>query len=68
MDKVYKIIEVVGTSEKNYDDAIKNGIAEASKTLKGMAWFEVKEFRGGLKDGEITQYQAIMKIGFLLID
>jgi flavin-binding protein dodecin len=68
MDKVYKVIEVVGTSETSYNDAIKNGVAEASKTLKGMSWFEVKEMRGGLKDGKITQYQAIMKIGFLLID
>ena len=67
MDKIYKIIEVAGTSTKSFDDAISNGIAEAAKTLKGMAWFEVKEMRGGLKDGEISQYQAVIRIGFLLI-
>jgi len=68
MEKIYKIIEVVGCSPKSYDDAIKNAVAEAGKTLKGMAWFEVKEMRGGVKDGTITEYQAIMKIGFRLID
>jgi flavin-binding protein dodecin len=68
MEKIYKIIEVVGCSSKNYDEAIKNAVAEAAKTLKGMAWFEVKEMRGGVKDGTITEYQAIVKIGFRLID
>lgn len=67
MDKVYKVIEVVGCSSKSYEDAIQNGIKEAAKTLKGMAWFEVKEFRGGIKDNAVTEFQAVMKIGFLLI-
>ena len=68
MEKIYKIIEVVGCSPKNYDDAIKNAINEAAKTLKGMAWFEVKEMRGGVKDGMISEYQAICKIGFRLLE
>ncbi len=68
MDRVYKVIEVVGCSDKNYDDAIQNAVTEAAKTLKGLAWFEVKEMRGGLKEGKITEYQAMVKIGFRLID
>ncbi len=68
MEKIYKIIEVVGCSPKSYDEAIKNAVSEAGKTLKGMAWFEVKEMRGGVKDGAITEYQAIVRIGFRLID
>jgi flavin-binding protein dodecin len=68
MDKVYKVIEVVGCSSKSYEDAIKNAVDEAAKSLKGMAWFEVKEMRGGLKDGAITEFQAIIKIGFRLIE
>jgi hypothetical protein len=68
MEKIYKIIEVVGCSPRSYDEAIKNAVAEAAKTLKGIAWFEVKEMRGGVKDGTITEYQAIVKIGFRLID
>ncbi len=67
MNKVYKVIDVVGTSPKSYQDAIETAVAEASKTLKGMAWFEVKEMRGGLQDGKVTEYQAVLKIGFRLI-
>jgi flavin-binding protein dodecin len=68
MDKVYKVIEVVGCSAKSYQDAIQNAVTEAAKTLTGLAWFEVKEMRGGLKEGKITEYQAMVRIGFRLIE
>ena len=67
MDKTYKIIELVGTSEKNYEDAINNAVAEASKSLKAMSWFEVMQLRGGIKDGKVCEYQAIIKVGFKLV-
>ena len=68
MNKVYKVIEVVGCSSKSYDNAVENAIAEAGKSLKGLAWFEVMEWRGGIKDGKISEYQAVTKVGFRLID
>ncbi len=68
MEKIYKVIEVVGCSPKNYQDAIQNAVSEAAKTLNGLAWFEVKEMRGGIKDGAISEYQAIVKLGFRLIE
>ena len=43
MGKTFKIIEMVGTSEKGYEDAIQSAVAEASKTLKGLSWYEVVE-------------------------
>ncbi|MBD3298911.1 MAG: dodecin flavoprotein [candidate division Zixibacteria bacterium] len=67
MGKVYKTITLVGTSTKGYEDAINSAIEEAAKTLKGMAWFEVKEMRGGIKDNKVAEYQAIITVGFLLI-
>jgi flavin-binding protein dodecin len=66
--KVYKIIDVVGCSPKSMQEAVENAVGEAGKTLKGLAWFEVKEFRGGLKDGKISEYQAVVRIGFRIID
>jgi len=39
-DHVYKILELVGSSEKGIDDAIQNAISRASKTIRGMKWFE----------------------------
>jgi len=67
MDKVYKVIEIVGCSSTGYKEAVQNAVTEAGKTLKGLAWFEVKEWRGGIKDGKISEYQAVTKLGFRLI-
>ena len=65
---VYKLIEVVGTSEKSTDEAIKNAIAKASKTLTHLDWFEVMETRGHIVNGNITHFQVAVKIGFRLED
>ena len=68
MSKTYKIIELVGTSETSYDDAISKAIGEASKSLKGLSWFEVVQMRGGIKDDKVSEYQVILKVGFRLLD
>jgi flavin-binding protein dodecin len=66
MGKTYKIIEIVGISSKSYDDAVKNAVSEASKTLTGLSWFEIVQMRGGIKEGNIEEYQVILKVGFRL--
>lgn len=63
MAKTYKLIELVGTSKQGYEEAIKNAIEEAKKTLTGLSWFEVVELRGGIKDNEV-EYQAKLKVAF----
>lgn len=63
MTKTYKLIELVGISKAGYEEAIKNAVEEAKRTLKGLSWFEVVELRGGIKDGEI-EYQAKLKVAF----
>jgi hypothetical protein len=65
-DHVYKIIELVGTSEKSADDAIRTAVARASKTLKHLRWFEVVQTRGHIEDGNIGHYQVTLKVGFTL--
>jgi flavin-binding protein dodecin len=60
----YSITEIVGTSEEGVDAAVRNGIAEASKTLRNLDWFEVKEVRGHLEDGKIADWQVRVKLGF----
>ncbi len=62
----YRVTEIVGTSEKGLDDAIRNGIGRASETLRGLDWFEVTEIRGHLSDGTIEHFQVGMKVGFRL--
>lgn len=65
-DHVYKVIELVGTSEKSVDDAIKNGVARANATLKHLRWFEVVQVRGQIDQGKVAHYQVTMKVGFTL--
>lgn len=67
-DHVYKMIEVVGSSESSCDDAIRNAITKASKTLHNLDWFEVTETRGHIVNGKIAHYQVTLKIGFRLED
>ena len=66
MSDVYKMTEIVGISEKSFADAASKGVERASKTLRGLRWFEVTEMRGKIKDGKIAEYQTTMKVGFKL--
>ncbi len=63
----YKMIELVGTSKNSYEDAIKNAISDASDSLQGLEWFQVTEFRGAIKDGKPSEFQAVMKVGFRVL-
>jgi flavin-binding protein dodecin len=62
----YRVTEIVGTSTEGVDDAIRNGISRASKTLRDLDWFEVTEIRGHLADGAIDHVQVGLKVGFRL--
>jgi hypothetical protein len=65
-DHVYKILELVGTSEKGIDDAIQNAISRASKTIREMKWFEVVQTRGHIESGAVRHYQVTLRVGFTL--
>jgi len=63
-DRTYKLIEIVGTSPKGTDEAIRNAIAKAGETVKHLDWFEVVETRGHVVDGKVAHFQVTLKIGF----
>ncbi|MGD9679957.1 MAG: dodecin [Candidatus Obscuribacterales bacterium] len=65
---VYKMTEIVGVSTKSFADAASNAVQRASKTLRDLKWFETTAMRGKIKDGQITEYQVTMKVGFKLED
>ncbi|OGI45896.1 MAG: hypothetical protein A2637_00790 [Candidatus Muproteobacteria bacterium RIFCSPHIGHO2_01_FULL_65_16] len=65
-EHVYKTVELVGSSTESTDQAIRNAIARAGKTIRHLNWFEVVEIRGHIADGEIAHYQVKLKIGFRL--
>lgn len=61
---VYKRVEVVGSSKQSIEDAIENALAECSKSIRNIEWFEVQETRGHVTDGKVGHYQVVMKVGF----
>ena len=65
-DHIYKKIELTGSSTTGTDDAVRNAIAKASKTIKNMSWFEVIETRGHIENGQIAHWQVTIKVGFTL--
>ncbi len=66
MNHTYRITEIVGTSDQGLDDAIRNGIARANRTLHNLDWFEVTEIRGHLEGGQVGHFQLTLKVGFRL--
>ncbi|WP_186070834.1 dodecin [Burkholderia gladioli] len=67
-DHVYKLIEFTGSSQKSSDDAIRNAIAKAARTLHGLNWFEVIETRGHIEDDQVMHWQVTLKVGVRLDD
>jgi flavin-binding protein dodecin len=67
-DHTYKIVELVGSSGEGLQQAIENAINRAGQTLKGLDWFEVKEIRGNIQDGQVAWYQVKLGIGFRVLD
>jgi dodecin len=67
-DHVYRVTEVVGSSETGVDDAIRKGVSRAAQTLREVDWFEVTEIRGHVENGELAHFQVGLKIGFRLED
>ena len=65
-DHVYKKIEIVGSSQKGFEEAVRNALARAKKTVRNMRWFEVIETRGYIDDGKVGEWQVTLKIGFTL--
>jgi len=64
--KTYKMLDLIGTSDKSVEDAINSAVALAAKTVRHIDWFEVKELRGSIADGKVAQFQVKFQIGFRL--
>ena len=66
--RTYRVTEIVGTSPEGIDQAVRNGIERAARTLRHVDWFEVTQVRGHVKDDQIDHFQVGMKVGFRLED
>jgi len=63
---VAKVVEITSSSRKSFDDAVKDGIARASKTLRGIRGAWVKEQKVLVEKGKVVEYRVTMKLTFLL--
>lgn len=61
---IYKVIVLVGTSPKSWEEAVQNVVATASKSLRDMRIAEVKELDVRLENGKIVEYRAKVKLSF----
>ena len=66
-NKVYKKIEIVGTSTISISDAVSNAVSKASETVRNLDWFEVTDTRGYIQDGKPV-FQVEVKVGFRIDD
>jgi dodecin len=67
-EHVYKVVELTGSSASSIEDAIRNAIERAGRTLHNLRWFEVIETRGHLENNTIGHWQVTLKVGFTLDD
>ena len=65
-EHVYKMIELVGSSTESSDDAVRQAVARAGKTVRNMRWLEVTETRAHIEEGAIAHWQVKVKVGFTL--
>jgi len=65
---IARIVEISSTSGSSFEDAIKNGVARASKTLRNVKSAWVKEQEVEVEGEKITSYKVILKVTFILDD
>ena len=63
---VVKIIELVGSSDKSWQDAVDNAVKRAAKTVRNIRGVDVLGWTGKVEDGKIVEYRANVKISFVV--
>ncbi|MEO7982632.1 MAG: dodecin family protein [Bacteroidota bacterium] len=63
---IVKVIEVIATSDKSFDDAVKQAVKETSRTIRNIDSVWVKDMKAHVKDGKIKSYGVICKVSFRL--
>ncbi len=67
MSHTYPVTEIYGSSPDSIDDAIRNAVNAAGKSIRNLEWFEVTQIRGHVGEaGEVAHFQVGVKLGFRL--
>ncbi len=67
-DHVYRLSEIVGSSQTSVEDAIRTAIRKAAGTVRNIDWFQTQEIRGQVVDGDVGYFQVTLKVGFRVED
>lgn len=66
MSSVAKVIEIIASSEKSFEDAVSNGVAKASESLSDITSAWVQDQSVKVKDGKVTKYRVVLKVTFVI--
>ncbi|HEY4857106.1 MAG TPA: dodecin [Xanthobacteraceae bacterium] len=65
-DHIYRVIEIVGSSQNGIEDAIRSAVDRANATIRNLRWFEVARTSGQIEDGKVRHFQVTLKVGFTM--
>jgi len=63
---VVKVVELIGSSTKSWEDAVKNTVKEAGKTIRNIKSVDVKSFTAKVDKNKIVEYRSVVKIAFIV--
>ena len=66
MSSVAKVIEIKSSSKKSFEDAVENGIKQASKSLKNVKGAWIAEQEVSVEDGKVDEYRVLLRVTFIL--
>ena len=61
-----KVIEVIGISDKSFEDAVDQAVEKAAESINGITGVEVKHLSARVADGKVSQYRAAVKLAFVV--
>jgi len=65
-DHVYRVIEIVGSSDTSIESAVNAAVERAHKTIRNLRWFEIIRTSGHINDGKVGHFQVTLKVGFTM--
>jgi dodecin len=64
--QVFKSIELVGVSEKSFEDAVQAAVRRAGESMRNLRWLQVVDHRGSIEGGAVREFQVTVRIWFEL--
>ena len=61
-----KVIEVIGVSQKSFEDAVQQAVSKAAQSISGISGVEVVRHEAAVKNGKVVQYRAACKLAFVV--